>query len=281
MLRTGRGRALVVILLVSLLSYLALALGLGAGSTPSERSFGDVPGDDARQLGVYIEVLAIDAVNDVLRLRISFTPGPPAQHNRPAVTNRDIKVRLDDGDNEQDITFPANQPMAAAAFDADLNDGSIAGYPLDRYRVVVHIAAREAGDVPVPLRVTLWDGIAGWTLDVTEPPRSAAGELQLSVRRSVGLRVLALAIYVEMALVAGVALTVGGMVFLRIRAAESTLIGALVGMLFALPAMRYAVPGSPPLGVRADLLVFFWAELALVLGLGLFMMSWVRAERRG
>lgn len=56
--------------------------------------------------------------------------------------------------------------------------------------------------------------------------------------------------------------------------------GALGGMLFALPAMRYAMPGAPPLGVRADLLVFLWAELAVTLALLLFLVMWAQPAMR-
>jgi hypothetical protein len=58
------------------------------------------------------------------------------------------------------------------------------------------------------------------------------------------------------------------------RKLEVTLAGFLSGILFALPAMRYALPGSPPFGVLADQLVFFWAELAVALGLLLFVLAW-------
>ena len=43
---------------------------------------------------------------------------------------------------------------------------------------------------------------------------------------------------------------------------ETTLIGSLAAIAFALPVLRNALPGSPPLGVEADMWVFLWAELA-------------------
>jgi hypothetical protein len=55
-----------------------------------------------------------------------------------------------------------------------------------------------------------------------------------------------------------------------------TLVGALGAIVFALPAMRNALPGAPPIGVRADVLVFFWAELGAVIALCLFIAAWVR-----
>jgi len=64
------------------------------------------------------------------------------------------------------------------------------------------------------------------------------------------------------------------LVFSGIRRVEVTLMGALGAAVFALPALRNALPGAPPLGVRADLIVFLWAELATVIAFGFFVAAW-------
>ena len=71
-------------------------------------------------------------------------------------------------------------------------------------------------------------------------------------------------------------LTIGSLVFVGVRQIEVTLIGALGAMIFALPALRNALPGAPPLGVRADIFIFFWAELGAIIALCLFIAAWVR-----
>ena len=40
------------------------------------------------------------------------------------------------------------------------------------------------------------------------------------------------------------------------------------------------LPGSPPLGVEADMWVFLWAELAAVLALALLVFKWAKAGPR-
>lgn len=274
---------LCAILLGAGLGYVALAFDVAKDTAVSERRFGQLARDDARQLRVYIEALTVDAVNDTMRLRVSFAPNLALRARRMEGPDRDITAQLDDGDTVQELVFHVHQPMAAAAFDADLHDDSVGAYPLDRFRAGLRLLAQEPGGAPVPLQVIVWEGIAGWTLAAVQMPSEEAGGVQLrfSVRRSAGVRVLALAIYAEMTLVACVALTIGGLVFLRRKPAESNLAGALGGMLFALPAMRYGMPGGPPLGVRADLLVFLWAELAVALALLLFVVVWAQpAERK-
>lgn len=78
----------------------------------------------------------------------------------------------------------------------------------------------------------------------------------------------------------GAVLTISSLVFLGGRRIEVTLIGALGAMIFALPALRNALPGAPPLGVRADILIFFWAELGAVIALCLFISAWARQGSR-
>jgi Domain of unknown function (DUF4436) len=46
-------------------------------------------------------------------------------------------------------------------------------------------------------------------------------------------------------------------------------------MIFSIPALRGLMPGAPPLGVHADLLVLVWVQLAVILGLSLFVITWV------
>jgi hypothetical protein len=41
--------------------------------------------------------------------------------------------------------------------------------------------------------------------------------------------------------------------------------------------LRNALPGSPPLGVAADIWVFLWTELAAVLALALLVFKWAKA----
>jgi hypothetical protein len=58
------------------------------------------------------------------------------------------------------------------------------------------------------------------------------------------------------------------------------LVGALAAIVFALPVVRNALPGSPPLGVEADLWVFLWTELAAVLALALQVFKWAKSGPR-
>ena len=76
------------------------------------------------------------------------------------------------------------------------------------------------------------------------------------------------------------AFAIGLITFVDARRAEATLIGAIAAIAFAMPVLRNALPGAPPLGVRADMFVFLWTELAAVIGLALVTFDWARTSPR-
>jgi hypothetical protein len=51
-------------------------------------------------------------------------------------------------------------------------------------------------------------------------------------------------------------------------------------MIFSIPALRGIMPGAPPLGIHADALIFVWVQLAVIIGLTLFVVTWVRGSAR-
>ena len=273
---------LVLCLLLPLMGggYVALVLGISAETAGVERQFGKAKGDDARQLRAYIEILAVDAVNESMRLRVSFAPGAALQGTRRDVAGQDVRGQLDDGDHTQELVFHGEEAMPAAGIEIDLHDGTVGAYPLDRFSAKLLVVAQDAARAPVPLQVTVWEQVVGWTLGTAQAADSSTPGLLLhfKMRRSAGLRLLVLTIYGQMVLIGLAALTIGVVTSLGIKPAETTLMGALTGMVFALPVLRYALPGSPPLGVSADLLVFFWAELAVGLALVLFVSTWARPK---
>lgn len=275
-----KGVLLCLILLGLGLGYVVVALGVSGDSAVSERHLGEARRDDIRQLRLYVEVLAIDAVNYAIRLRVSLAPSPALRGRRSDAADQDLRIEIAYGEHAQELVFHAQEAMMPATFEVDLDGGAVAAYPFDRFRAGLRVSAREASGTSIPLQVTVWEGVAGWSLNAIEEAANAANEVRLglSVRRTAALKFLVLAVYAVMVLVACSALTIGGLIFMRMKPAESTMTGALTAMVFTLPALRYTLPGSPPLGVRADLLVFFWAELATAVALMLFVVTWAQVR---
>jgi hypothetical protein len=267
-------------------TYGLLLVILSAGGAPQEQVFGaDKAG--ARHVALYIEPLSIDAVDDALQVRITPSPGPDLQRHLPAVPDSDVMVMVAQATAQQPISLRAHETMPASEIQLGFEKGNVADYPFDEYRTSVRLGALEAkADLSpearaLPVVVTFWQGLYGYHATAREDQSGANGEvsLRIDVRRTNAFRYFAVAAYLVMFVIAAAGLTIGVLVFLGARSPESTLIGALGAMVFALPVLRNALPGSPPLGVRADLLVFLWAVIATVLALALFVCSWARERR--
>jgi hypothetical protein len=134
---------------------------------------------------------------------------------------------------------------------------------------------------PQAARVTVWERALGFHLRSAEQAGSGPGDIKLSIeiRRGGAFMLFAFAAYGAMVVLGCCALAIGLITFIDARRAEATLIGAIAAIAFALPVLRNALPGTPPLGVRADMFVFLWTELAAVIGLALVTLE-LRLGRR-
>jgi hypothetical protein len=282
--RRRRAVLLAAALAVSVLGYGAVFYLTYEDATTAELNYGaPPPTDGASQLGVYATVLSIDPVNQALHLRVHLTPSRALRGDRANMVGRNITLHFDDGYSPHEEALRVNEAIAPLNLEASLAGSSAASYPFERLNMPVRVRAADDADpaAVVPVRLTIWEGIAGWSLHAIEEP-GGAGEvrLRLALRRTGAIKFLVLSLYFLMAMIAAAALAIGCLVFLRIRRMEMTMAGALSGMLFALPAMRYGLPGSPPLGVLADHLVFMWAELAVAMGLLLTVLAWAIDGKR-
>lgn len=246
---------------------------------PAEVELG-VPSKDAR-VRLYLQPLRVDPVNESLEVRISIMPDP-SQVEAATIADHDFLLKIWRGKQVEYVQIRANQPLPEVTFDFDLHGGSIRDYPLDRYVSVMTLAASEQGrddtERPMSIHVTAWEGVLGFSVraQAMATQRPDALRLEFAVRRTGAVSFFGIAIYGAMIVMALAALIIGSLVFVGIRRIEAALVGALGAMIFALPALRNALPGAPPLGVRADILFFFWAELGSIIALCLFVSAWTR-----
>jgi hypothetical protein len=283
-MRNRRAAFLVVLLALAGLGYAGFATLFGFEPAATVTTYGKTPPDDAApRLDAYVEVITIDPVNNSMKLRVSFRPGGTLKGKRLGTVSRDVVVRAGDGSSEREIDLRADQPVAAEMIDADLDGGSVADYPFDRFTAKLAIGA-EAPPDRVTMTVALWDGIAAWRVRSAEQPAAAvapgAVALGFELRRTTGVRFLASLLYGVMPVLAIAGLVVATLVVLRRRKFEASLASLLATMLFALPAMRYGLPGSPPLGVTADLLIYLWAQLGVALSLFLLIGTWAMGDAK-
>lgn len=248
---------------------------------PDEAELG-APVGNAR-VNLYLQPIQIDAVNDSMQVRISIVPPSGAAST---IADRDFLLNIQRSNQVEHVQVRASQPLPEVTFDFDLNEGNIRDYPLDRYVSVMTFTAGErtpdGTERSLPIHVTAWEGVLGFDVKAQSmaTPRPDELQIQFAVRRTGATSFFGIAIYGAMVVMAFCALIIGTLVFVRVRRIEVTLVGALGAMIFALPALRNALPGTPPLGVRADIFVFFWAELAAIMALCLFIAAWAREGAR-
>ena len=279
--------AIVIIVVMLAVGYGFLLRQFDVSAMPMEQQFGIV-GREKPAAQIYIEVLSIDALNDAMQMRVSLATSRAPRGQRPATPDRDLRLMITHDKTVEEIKIAANDHGLTNTFEVDLNDGSVADYPLDVYRSDLRVRLVEGVTRPdnpaelLPAKVTVWEGLLGFQLEPHEERGSAPGELWLSfkIHRSGAFALFAFAAYGAMIVLGISALAIGILTLIDVGRPEATLIGALAGIAFALPVLRNALPGAPPLGVRLDMLVFLWTELAAVFALGLLVFNWACGERR-
>src|SRR5262245_62118316 len=276
----GRIAVLIGLLLTAAILYLGLLVILYRDTPHDELIFTGAGSEPP--LDLTLNVLSLDPVREVINVRIEAVK--PSE-NRPLQTMpadvRDFVIHVDD----RYLTFQiaADGSGAKAALEIALN-GSVTGYPLDRYSGRLSISASKKGSgVPQPIRLTVWPLVSNWNVAITRsgqaPERAAGIDLDIQVNRPPSFIVLAFAFYAAMALIGLSGLTIGTLVFLGKQPLEATMMGALGAMIFSIPALRGIMPGAPPLGVHDDALILVWVQLAVILGLTLFVVTWVFSRR--
>ncbi|MGE3830697.1 MAG: DUF4436 family protein [Parvibaculaceae bacterium] len=267
------GALLILMLSLCLIAYGAVLIQFDPSRRASEIVFG-APADQAL-VRLYLQAVDIDPLNDSIQIRISVLPNAAGAK----IADRNYTLHIWHDDQIDDLVIEKDRPLPETTLQVNLQDGDAHNYPLDTYAFSVALKAVEnasAGQAnELPIRLTAWDSLTDFKLNRV-PATGESSELMigLAVQREGAASFFAIALYGAMLVMASCALTIGTLVFLRKRRIEVSMIGALGAIIFALPALRHALPGSPPMGVWLDVLIFFWAELAAIMALCLFVAAW-------
>jgi hypothetical protein len=277
--RNMRLLAVGVCLLALTAGYVLLLRHFNVSELPSERHFGAV--DGAEPAGeVYLEPISIDALNQAMQVRAYVSPSATGSKDPPS---RDLTLLVTHDKTVEEVKLAAADHIASSTFEIDLNNGSVAHYPLDAYQARYGVQLLDGkSSLRLPVRVTMWEGVLGYNLRTTSQPQADPQDVQLTtaITRGGAFSLFGLCAYAAMVVLGCCAVVVGVLTFTEVRPAETGLIGSMAAIAFALPVLRNALPGSPPLGVQADMWVFLWAELAAVLALALVVFKWAKAGPR-
>jgi energy-converting hydrogenase Eha subunit E len=263
-------------------AYILMLRHFNVSELPGERHFGAV--DGAEPAGeVYLEPVSIDALNDAMQMRAYLSPSLTQSKDAHSAPSRDLTLLVTHDKTVEEVKLAAGDHIASLTFEIDLNDGTVAHYPLDAYRTQLGVQLLDGkSSLQLPVRVTMWEGVLGYNLHTTDQPQTGPEDVELTttIRRSGAFALFGLCAYAAMIVLGSCAIVIGVLTFTGVRSLETQLIGSLAAIAFALPVLRNALPGQPPLGVQADMWVFLWAELAAVLALALVVYQWARAGPR-
>jgi hypothetical protein len=281
--RSRKIRLLIVgaLLIALTISYLIILHNMRVSEQPVERMFG--ASDSGAAAEVYLEPLSIDAANQGMQVRAYLSPNLSNGKNARAGADRDLTLLITHDQTVEEIKLAAGAHMASSTFEVDLNDGSVIHYPFDSFVARLDVQLMEGkASLNLPARITVWEGVLGYNLHATSQPGANPNDVRLAIAVSRGgaIVLLALCAYGVMLVLGFCAVVMGVLTFINVRPPETGLIGSLAAFAFALPVLRGLLPGSPPLGVTADMWVFLWAEMVNVLALALVVFKWAHAGPR-
>lgn len=287
--RRARRVGLVALVLVVLGPLVGTAIALVL--VPSQP--GDVVAADEAQpalIDARGTIRSVDPTTGEMALRLVLTPSltPPPEGEGPLVDEADallddVLLVVNDAQGQGARMLPAGQPMGTVTVTVPLADSRATRYPVDRYRGAIVVVARRDGDEtrPVPLRFSLRSSDPVFTVDVAadrSTPEAAIVDLRIGRRATVigwaGFFVLVCWLLAIASASLGWTTVVHGIT------APGWSLGFLIGVLFALPPLRNALPGNPPSGSLVDLAAFYWAVGIVALTLVAMMGSWNLRVRR-
>jgi hypothetical protein len=276
---TRRRVAIVIgLLLAAIIAYVGLIPLLYHQNADVELFFGMAAAEPP--LDLTLNMVSMDPVRQAIDVRIEAAKPSESRQWQRSIEPADIRnilLHVDDRYLTYQVAMQDNRTKTVLEIGLS---GSISGYPLDHYIGRLSISAkRRESEVSQPIRLTVWPVLSNWNVDIgpsDEASKASAGiDLQLRVNRPTSFIVMAFAFYAAMALIGLSGLTIGALVFLGMRPLQPPMTGALAAMIFSIPALRGIMPGAPPLGIHADVLILVWVELAVILGLSLFVITWV------
>ena len=158
-IRSGMHRRvalLIALLLVAIVAYVAsLTLLYRSRDKPDVELVYDVAGSDP-PLDLTLNVLSLDPVREVINIRIEAVKPSKSRSWRTldSADGHDSVIKVDDRYLTFEISGEASG--AKAVLEIALN-GSVNGYPLDRYSGRLSVsAAKKGSEAAQPIRLTVW-----------------------------------------------------------------------------------------------------------------------------
>lgn len=235
------------------------------------------------QVDVHLDVLDVDPNEYTARLRLRIDGVERALLNADDRLAQPLRIAVTSSDGTDDITFPAGSALGRAEVAIGLS-GEVSYYPFDVHTSDVVINAAIPGPDPGSLTetyltsdVTITGGTPGWHTDATVVGQgrdeTAVG---LRFERSTTVLIVTFLVLGIAVVLAASALIIGFSVRFGHQPVESSILGWAAGLFFALLALRFYLPGDPPVGSAVDVFGYLWVIVGAFLGLCLMVWAWLR-----
>ncbi|TPX39239.1 hypothetical protein SeMB42_g06402 [Synchytrium endobioticum] len=223
--------------------------------------------------GVFVQasVISVDPMGQSCKIHFSFSPQGKIVDPQSAPASSSIPLRVSIGDNSVN-NFASHLPMNSIDLSLPFESGNENGYPFDKYTMRLGVVATSFdtttnASTPVPIAFMASGAIQAFRLSFaihTEtyqagPSNITSPVLALEVVRSYTTKLYSVFVAIIMWLLALSIFTLSFSLWIRGIKADLPAVGVATSMLFALPAIRNAQPGAPPIGCTSDVMSFFWS----------------------
>jgi hypothetical protein len=245
-----------------------------------EVNSGQVAGEPSVALDV--SVLGVNPGEYSALLRLRMTSVEPRLLNTDGRLAQPLRIAVTSGDGTDDVIFPAGSAPGRAEVSIGLT-GVESSYPFDSHTASLEVSAALPGAaessvtreyLTASLRID--GGSPGWdTSAVVTGQGSDDVFIDMVFVRSNTVKVAAFLIVGIGAMLAVSSLIVGLAIQFGRQPVDSSILGWGAGLFFALLALRFYLPGEPPIGSAIDVFGYVWVVVFAFIGLIVTTANWL------
>jgi hypothetical protein len=242
---------------------------------------GDPPTRDT-SVALDVNVLGVNPGEYGALLRLRVTDVEPRLLNPDGRLAEPLRIAVTSSDGTEDVIFPAGSAPGRAEASIGLT-GVESSYPFDSHTSSVEVSAALPGtDESSVTReyltssVRIGGGSPGWNTSATIKGQGSDDVfIDLVFVRSGTVKVVTFLVVGIGLILAASALAVGLAIQFGRQRVDSSILGWGAGLFFALLALRFYLPGDPPVGSAVDVFGYLWVMVFAFIGLTLTTMNWL------
>lgn len=282
-----------IIFKVSVVFVLILFIGIGLFQAinyyqkRNTETIGDFDPDSKQQkkdVKVEMRILSVDIVTGDMEARLVFKPSDELLDKNRIFLTKDIRVDTDTASTNDDTEYLKGQKMES--FDIIITTyGKSSDYPFDTHNASMYLMLTTPthntdGTISlteVPFSLNCISNIHGYDIEISKDMKSSSVgyiDLIFNIKRANSTKTFAIFIIIMMWLLA-LSTCIVEIYWATTRKIDTTIFAWMGTLLFAMVPLRNAMPEVPPIGVFADYISFFWAEIIVSLSLVSSIITWI------